>query len=210
MNEQATDSDYGPLVLEATGLAGEDLIRFWAEQLPYFCRDGYLARTLRPTEILRFHYETFGYVFDNYTLLEAQGIVPYSPFEEDRLIVACGRSKPGKRSRDDYRLRGWVGKTEHVFGKEWDKGHYIAHSLGGAVDGLESNVFVQRRDLNRGWSEEGKRFREMETYCFRHAGTFCFARPIYTDGTARPAFLDFGLLTLEGRLWIERFDNRSS
>jgi len=29
------------------------------------------------------------------------------------------------------------------------KGHFIAHSIGGAVDGWELNVFVQRRELNR-------------------------------------------------------------
>jgi hypothetical protein len=69
-------------------------------------------------------------------------------------------------------------------------------------------VFVQRRDLNRGWSEDGKRFRQMEQYCVEHPGTLCFARPIYADGTSRPAWLDFGLIQQEGDLWVECFDNR--
>jgi hypothetical protein len=106
-------------------------------------------------------------------------------------------------------LKGWVGPTERVLGKAWDKGHYIAHSLGGAVEGVEANVFVQRRDLNRGWSPDGKCFRTMEECCRMRAGTFCFARPIYLNGTARPAFLEFGLLKENDELWVERFDNRA-
>lgn len=84
----------------------------------------------------------------------------------------------------------------------------MAHSLGGAVDGIEANVFVQRRDLNRGWSASGKLFREMEKYCAVHPGTFCFNRPFYRDNSARPAFLEFGVLKNNNELWVERFDNR--
>jgi len=69
------------------------------------------------------------------------------------------------------------------------------------------NVFVQLRALNRGWSEAGKRFREMEAYCEANSGTFCFNRPTYDDQTARPAFVEFGLIKLDGRLWVERFAN---
>src|ERR1035441_7538606 len=80
---------------------------------------------------------------------------------------------------------------------------FIAHSIGGAVDGVEMNVFVQRRDLNRGWSAEGKTYREMESYCSSRSGTFCFSRPIYLDGTARPSFVEFGLLKEDNKLWVE-------
>lgn len=142
------------------------------------------------------------------TSLELRGVVPYSSWEEGRLVVAYGRSAPRPRARDDSRLRGWVGPTQRMFGDRWDKGHYIAHSLGGAVHGVEANVFVQRRDLNRGWSEDGKRFRKMEKYCVEHPGTLCFARRIYIDGTSRPAWLDFGLVQHGGDLWVEGFDNR--
>jgi hypothetical protein len=99
---------------------------------------------------------------------------PYSPDAEARLVGVLGRSEPKIERRDDGRLRGWVGPTQKMFGREWDKGHFIAHSIGGAVDGWELNVFVQRRELNRGGSEEGKRFREMEKYCVANHGTFCF------------------------------------
>ena len=101
-----------------------------------------------------------------------------------------------------------MGATETAFGREWDKGRFIAHSIGGAVDRAEVNVFVQLRALSRGWSGEGKRFREMEAYCEANPGTFCFNRPTYDDQTARPAFFEFGLLKREDRLWTERFQNR--
>jgi len=200
--------DYGALLREAGGARGADLVEFMCRELPYACRDAYLATTSRPTEIVRIRYGTFEYVFDDYTSLEARGAVPYSEDEEGRLVVALGQSAPSNRQRDDYRLKEWVGPTERTFGKAWDKGHYFAHSLGGTVDGLEANVFVQRRDLNRGWSPDGKCFMRMEKYCRMRAGTFCFARPVYLDGTARPAFLEFGLLKENDDLWVERFDNR--
>lgn len=205
---ESNEADYRALIEEAAGLAGEELVLYWMEQLPYLCRDEYLASTLRPTEIIRFRQGSFEYVIDQYTALEHRAEIPYSFWEEDRLIVACGRSRPQIGRRDGGRLRGWVGRTDKTFGTAWDKGHYIGHSLGGAVEGLEANVFVQRRDFNRGWSAQGKRFRQMEKYCVVNPNTFCFARPLYIDGTARPTFLDFGVLTAAGRLWIERFDNR--
>jgi hypothetical protein len=108
------------------------------------------------------------------------------------------------RVRDDYRLRGLIGPTNSALGTQWDKGHFIGHALGGAVDRLEINVFIQRRDINRGWSELGKRFRALEQYCVDHPGTFCFSRPFYADGFSRPAFLDFGLIDQDGVLCVER------
>lgn len=95
-----------------------------------------------------------------------------------------------------------------MFGRRFDKGHFIAHSIGGYVTGIEANVFIQRRDLNRGWSAEGKIFRSMEKYCAQNPATFCFSRPIYSDGTARPAYVEFGLVRTTGELWVECFDNR--
>jgi hypothetical protein len=73
---------------------------------------------------------------------------------------------------------------------------------------MGAQCFVQRRELNRGWSEAGKRFREIEKYCVLNPGTFCFSRPIYVDPTAEPAFVDFGPLKSGGELWTECFDNR--
>lgn len=128
------------------------------EELPYLWRDAYEKMTLRPTSIVRIRHNSFNYIYDNYSYLESTGAVPYDPVIEDRLVAVLGLSGPRKMARDDYRLKGWVGPTEKTYGRRWDKGHFIAHSIGGAVDRLEVNVFVQRRDLNRGWSAEGKRY----------------------------------------------------
>ena len=200
--------DYDVLWRETEGLNPDEALGYFEKHLPYVCRDAYIATSTRPAVILQIRHGDFEYVFDHYTSLEASGAVPYSATEESRLVVACGRSAPRKRARDDYRLRGWVGPTERAFGGGWDKGHYIAHSLGGAVDGVEANVFVQRRDLNRGWSADGKRFRQIERYCFEHPGTSCFARPIYLDGTSRPAWLEFGIVHPDSGPQVECFDNR--
>jgi hypothetical protein len=96
----------------------------------------------------------------------------------------------------------------HQAKARFDKGHYIAHSIGGAVDRSEMNVFVQRRDLNRGWSPEGKQYRTMEKYSVCHSGTFCFTHPLYDDQTSIPFFIEFGVLKSSDELWVECFDNR--
>lgn len=199
--------DYQSIV-ENARCSGEAAIAFLLEELPYLWRDAYIRMTAHATDIVRWRNGSFEYIYDDYASLEAMGTVPYDHNAEARLVAAFGRSEPRKTARDDSRLRGWVGATEKMFGRTWDKGHFIAHSIGGAVDGLEANVFVQRRDFNRGWSKEGRRFREMEKYCTLNPGTFCFSRPLYADQTAKPAFLEFGVLKSDAVLWVERFDNR--
>ncbi len=169
--------DYATFLQEARKVPGQDVIAGLKEELPYVWVDAYLVMMPRATNIVQFRYGTFEYLYDDYATLEATGAVPHDPNIEARLVAVSGCSSPQKRKRDDYRLKGWVGATERTFGTGWDKGHFIAHSIGGAVDQAEVNVFVQRRDLNRGWSTAGKRFREMEKYCELNSGTFCFSRP---------------------------------
>jgi len=200
--------DYKAILDPVRGFPTEGMIAFLFEHLPSVWRDAYLAMSRRQTDICSFWRGSFQFVFDDYATLEASGKVPYHPEFEARVVAALGRSTPTTQCRDDYRLRGWIGPTETYFGKRWDKGHFIAHSIGGEVDRSEVNVFVQRRDLNRGWSAAGKRFRTMEQYCSANPGTFCFNRPLYTDGSARPAMLEFGILTSDGDIWVELFDNR--
>jgi hypothetical protein len=136
-------------------------------------------------------------------LLEATGVVPADDVTEARLVAAVGCSQPNpkKRAHDDSRLRGWLGPTGATFGSDWDKGHFIAHSIGGAVDGLEANVFLQRRSVNRGG------YRDMERYCAAHPGVLCFSRPLYRDPSARPAQVEFGVLKETGEWWVQVFEN---
>jgi hypothetical protein len=185
----------------------DQLLVHLQEKLPYFFRDAYVEMTCRQTDIVRVRYNAFEYLYDHYPELQPnQATLPDSKIEP-RLVAVLGCSSPQKTKRDDYRLKGWVGATEKFFGPQWDKGHFIAHSIGGAVDGTEINVFIQKRSLNRGWSDEGRRFREMERYCATNPGTFCFSRPLYLDQTAKPAFVEFGVLKKPKHLWVETFDN---
>jgi hypothetical protein len=204
----ATRLDYEEVLARVPEGSYETAIAFLCEELRILWQRAYRSFSQRPTELVSITRGAFEFLFDDYTSLEARGEVPYDPLEEGRVVAVYGCSVPGRRCRDDYRLRGWVGATERIFGQGWDKGHFIAHSIGGSVMGSELNVFVQRRAMNRGWSAEGKRFRAMEKHCASNPGTFCFARPIYADGTAQPAFLEFGVLRRPRELWVETFDNR--
>ena len=183
------------------------LIVYLKEKLPLCFRDAYEEMTRRQTDIVRVRYNTFEYFYDHFPELQPKSTLLPDEKIEPRLVGVLGCSSSQEIKRDDSRLKGWVGPTEKHFGRRWDKGHFIAHSIGGAVDGTELNVFIQNRSLNRGWSEAGKRFRQMEIFCAANPGTFCFSRPLYDDQTAKPAFVEFGILKTDRHLWVECFDN---
>ena len=123
-------------IIEAAVCSRAELIALLLEELPYLWRDAYVLMTPRATNIVRWQRDPFEYIYDDYASLEAVGTVTYDPNAEARLVAALGRSESRKTVRDDNRLKGWVGATEKMFGRTWDKGHFIAHSIGGAVDGL--------------------------------------------------------------------------
>lgn len=126
--------------------------------------------------------------------------------QEDRVVAAYGCSTPPVERRDASRMKGYLGPTGKIYGAGYDKGHFIAHSMGG--DDLDSiNWFPQERCLNQGKSEEGRLYRSLEAYCARTPGTFFFSRPIYEDISVRPVVLEIGLLR-ERTFEIYRFDNR--
>lgn len=127
---------------------------------------------------------------------------------EPRVVVAYGRTNTQPSKRDDARLKYLFGATEKRFGSGWDKGHFIANSMGGRVVKHEINVFPQERKLNRGWSIEGKIYRRMEKYCSSQDGVFCFHRPIHQDLALTPKYLEFGILLPDSTLWIELFKNQ--
>lgn len=182
---------------------------FLSRHLPDWWYEEYGAMTARITNVMHFRFGTFEYLYDDLATLENTGVVPIDTASESRLVAAFGFSARPERRRVDSRLRGWIGPTEERFGKEWDKGHFIAESIGGSVDGIEANVFCQLRALNRGWSASGRRYRAMERFCAANPGVFCFNRPLYDDPSAIPAQLEFGVLTPAGDLWVERFTNRA-
>jgi hypothetical protein len=191
-----------PEILAAAKTSGEDIATFLQEELPYCWKDRYLSMTDRPSEILVFTYETFDYIFDVYQQTElcdpSSGKLPI----EARLVAAIGTSKPKRTKRDDGRLRGLTVSPMPGPDSRWDRGHFIAHSIGGTVDGNEANVFLQLRSVNRG------RYRTMENYCRKNAGVTCFSRPIYADTSAHPTQIEFGVLKTDGELWVEVHPNR--
>jgi len=200
--------EYKELLLEVDQLPYEEVVTLLMESFPSIWVETYKSDSNRLTDICIITHGTYEFIYDDTDSLIDRGIVPEDSKNAARIVAVFGKSSPQKKKRDDYRLRGWVGPTEKIFGKKWDKGHFIAHSIGGAVDQMELNVFKQKRELNRGWSDEGKLYRKMEEYCFKNPGTFCFSRPIYTNQSDKPSFLEFGLLKHDKELWIELFNNQ--
>ncbi|HEX9928181.1 MAG TPA: hypothetical protein VGB02_06585 [Pyrinomonadaceae bacterium] len=201
---QDYEIDYAGLFSQISDADMETKIAFLAEELPHDFHEQYLLMTPRITNLCRYFFKKFEYIYDDYSQLEVTGVVPYSPTIESRVVGVLGRSQPTSEKRDASRLKGWVGQTGKYFGENTDKGHFIAHTIGG---GLEVNIFAQRRDINQGRSTRGKIFRSMEKYCARHPNTFCFNRPLYSEDTSRPYMIEFGVLLESGELWVERFDN---
>ena len=70
----------------------------------------------------------------------------------------------------------------------------------------KARTLRQDRSLNRGWSQEGRRFRALE----REAaipGIFYFGHLLYEDDTAYPMEIEIGVLRGD-TLHVERFQNR--
>lgn len=124
---------------------------------------------------------------------------------EDRVVAAWGYSQRPAGKRDRGRLAGFLPSPRRWSGVRRDRGHFIAHAAGGGTD---LNLFPQAAALNRGRSEEGKRWRDMERYAERHPGTPLFVRPIYDTNTWTPAALDLAILMKTG-LRAEHFSNRA-
>src|SRR5713226_7407055 len=130
--------DYHGLISRVSDYSMENKIVLLMEELPHLWRDEYQRMSKREVSLVRIRHNSFEYIYDNYSYLEATGVIQHS-LVEDRLVAVLGLSAPQSMGRDDYRLRGWVGPTETAYGRECDKGHFIAHSLGGAVDRQELN-----------------------------------------------------------------------
>jgi hypothetical protein len=166
------------------------------------------GRPINPTEMWA---NGFGFLVDLEGADHGDGRGPQPPGVYMRTFAAYGLSKPSgaPRHTQDRRLRGWMGKTDQDTGAARDKGHFIAHSMGGAVVAAETNVFLQRRDLNRGWSEAGKRFRKMEVAAQEHPGALYFHRAIYLIESTTPDFLEVGICLPGQALQVAAFDNRA-
>jgi hypothetical protein len=129
----------------------------------------------------------------------------------ERVILAYALSVEQLMARDTNRMKGFPNvniSVRRVLGEKAfpaDRGHFLGHASGGILD---INLFPQRRDLNRGWSPAGKRFRSMERYVAEHPGSFFYHRPLYDDTTWIPHSLEYGVLIEASKWWVETFRNK--
>ena len=87
-----------------------------------------------------------------------------------------------------------------------DRGHLIPHLSGGQFG---PNIFRQDRALNRGWSQQGKRYRTLERRAAAVGGTLFFGHLIYDDDTAYPARIEIAVVTTAGAVEAAGFTNRT-
>ena len=80
----------------------------------------------------------------------------------------------------------------------------VAHAAGGTFG---PNMFPQDRELNRGWSVAGRRYRALEREIANTPGAFFFCCLLYGDDSDFPAAVELGVLGGDG-LQVERFRNR--
>jgi hypothetical protein len=129
----------------------------------------------------------------------------------ERVVLAYGISAAPASARDRNRMRRFpdvnVGIGVHLGDAAFpaDRGHFLSHAAGGELD---INLFPQRREVNRGWSAEGKTFRRMEQQVAMHPGTFHAHRPLYDDDTWIPSTLEYRFLKDDTTWWIETFANK--
>jgi hypothetical protein len=136
------------------------------------------------------------YLFD---LASAAGLP-----QEDRTVAAWALTPADVGRRDTVYQRGFP-LSPRGDGPPVDRGHVIPHLSGGEFG---PNIFRQDRALNRGWSEQGKRYRALEREAAATPGSLYFAHLIYTDESADPSQIETGVLR-SARLHVQRFDNRS-
>jgi hypothetical protein len=122
--------------------------------------------------------------------------------QEDRTVAAWTITPATVGKRDVSYQRGFPLAADPG-SPPVDRGHLIPNLSGGEFG---PNIFRQDRSLNRGWSQEGRRFRALE----REAaipGTFYFGHLLYADDSAYPMEIEIGILR-DGALRVERFQNR--
>jgi hypothetical protein len=152
-------------------------------------------RQFTDCSLLQFVQSGATYLFDMASAVGAE--------QEDRTLAAWTITPVTVGKRDVSYQRGFPLPLDPD-GTLVDRGHLIPHLSGGEFG---PNVFRQRRDLNRGWSSQGKRFRALEREAAAAPGTFYFGHLLYEDGTAYPTEIETGLLRGE-TLHVDRFRNR--
>lgn len=168
-----------------------DVVAQWTER--------YRARTAWSPEILEISLGSLVYLFDEAPAQRPAGGGPC----DARVVGVWGRPATPDRPRDRSRQQGFLADVRRWSGAGFDRGHFVAHSLGG---GMDINFFPQSADLNRGRSSAGRRWRELERRAQASAEALVLVRPVYDSDTWVPRWLDFGVV-VGNELDVETFDN---
>ncbi|MDT3446804.1 MULTISPECIES: hypothetical protein [unclassified Pseudofrankia] len=123
--------------------------------------------------------------------------------QADRTVAAWGVTRRPAAPRDVAYQRGYPSPRGRA-SRPLDKGHMVPHTAGGEFG---PNIFPQDRDLNRGWSAEGRRYRALEREITDWPGTFFFSHLLYADESDFPQTVELGVLRTDG-LYVEQFRNR--
>lgn len=199
--------EYNHLVADRTFNNAQEIYEFFWNDVSTAWVDAYIKAFPKHGEIFQQTFEGYAFLIDWIWPYQAEAD-DAKELPETRVVCFFGISNINIKASNRRRMAAGWGKTSVVFapfGTDYDKGHFIAHSCGAPVD---MNIFPQRRDINRGWSEEGKRFRAMERYVAANPGTFVFSRPIYNDLTICPQQIEYGYFDKEFKLHMSVFENR--
>jgi hypothetical protein len=209
--------DYQSILTNVDFRYSDEGIRKLTEELPYVWADAYKKTSPHAANIWRIKRDGFEYLFDCSSELVLSGDVASDRAVEDRIVAVHGFSHAiHQRRRDSLMRKHPLGPVEFMrthsdpsysSQNRYDKGHFIGHALGGL---LHINLFPQSKRINRGWSELGKLYRQMERYCEMKPGTYCFSRPIYVGYSGHPRIIEFGALKKDGTLWVNQFPNCES
>jgi hypothetical protein len=194
---------YENMVRKLAGIDRTALVARLDETLPRFWEQDYLAMPGSTTGLvtITFGDESLKTAFCRYLFDHASSVSSSAKTTADRVAVVWGTSREiDARTRDRARMKGFL---KGDWSKHDDRGHFFAHTMGG---GLDINLFPQSVRVNRGGL-----WRQMENYCARNPGTFCFIRPLYADTTWRPAQLEYGIIKVaegkEAEFWGHVFEN---
>ena len=152
-------------------------------------------RTYPGCSLVQFTQSGATYLFDLASAVGAE--------QEDRTVAAWTVTPATVNKRDVSYQRGFPLAADPG-SLPVDRGHLIPNLSGGEFG---PNIFRQDRSLNRGWSQEGRRFRALEREAAAIPGTFYFGHLLYQDDTAYPMEIEIGILR-GGTLHVERFQNR--
>ncbi len=175
-----------------------DALSTWEVRVDHWC-DEYRARS-GAHRLIEIFMDTAIFIFDQHE-------------EHERVVLAYGISTPPIGVRNKGRIRRFPDVNVGVrasLGDDaspFDRGHLLSHASGGELD---INLFPHERALNQGRSDQGKKFRALETLVASRPGTFHFHRPIYDDSTWIPSELEYGLLRDDTTWTSGRFSNRGT